>query len=185
MSDFPGLLSRPSPHHISTHGPTSPYGALNGILRGSVAGAAAWPGANTAIYWPFSVEVPTTIQRIAWWNGATVSGNADVCLLDEKGVSLYSKGLTAVAGVSQPQVVTGVATALRPGTYFAGMMVDNITATVFRTSGPIPMLMRACGVQIQAITAGQGLPTVGNSAAFSNPSAQYMPIMVLTPVGAL
>jgi hypothetical protein len=91
----------------------------------------AWGSANRAIFVPVRITERITIQKIAWLNGATLSGNVDVGLYDASGNRIFNVGSTAQAGVSQRQVVTAPANDIVPGRYYLAQAIDNTTATVF------------------------------------------------------
>lgn len=112
-----------------------------------------WSTASLAVFVPMVVGARTTIYQLAWINGATVAGNADVGIYDRNSNRLVSSGSTAQSGVSVAQVVDITDTVLEPGLYYLAMAMDDATATVCRPSAAsqAPLLRASgCGHQTSA-----------------------------------
>lgn len=151
---------------LSTAGEGSPIGEVMSNAGQIFTAAAAWGTANTAVFSPVIIGVNTTVYQLAWINGATVAGNADVGIYDRNGFRLVSSGSTAQSGVSAPQVVDITDTTLTPGLYYLAMVADDATATYNRagTSSASP-LCRASGMAMQA--SAFPLPSTATFAAFA------------------
>lgn len=88
--------------------------------------------ANVCYYVPFRVEERTTVTKLWWANGATVSGNIDMGVFDiETGAKLFSTGATAQAGTNAIQQVDITDATLERGTYLMGISFSSSTATIF------------------------------------------------------
>lgn len=175
MTDFPGVSFGP-PHLTLATFSSACSCADYGILTATNANTSAvWPTANTAIYVPMPLAVPATIFKMAFIV-ATQSGNCDVGIYDAQKNRLVSSGSTAV-GAAGIQVVDIADTLLTPGVYFLGMNVDNTTAS-FRRSAPLAEMLRACGVQVQAV----GAVTLPDPAVFANPANAYLPALMASLV---
>lgn len=146
-----------------------------GIVAQIGASSTAWPVASTAIFIPFSVQVATTIARIGWGNGITISGNVDAGLYNEDGTQIAHIGSTAQAGASAVQSVAIGPSALAVGSYYMALAVDNITATIQTVSPSLTAILRTLGVQAQ--TSAFPLPA---TATFANPAAAYLPSMAIS-----
>ena len=151
--------------------------ALGGYatLQGLAPASAAWPVANTAIFVPFSTQVAITVQRIGWINGAAVSGNVDAGIYNEDGTRIASIGSTAQAGTSVVQSVAIGPSALAVGSYYIGLAVDNVTATIMQSNPSIAGILRAIGVQ--AAVTSFPLPA---TATFANPAATALPMVAVS-----
>jgi hypothetical protein len=181
MSDFPTALVTPNGFTIC---PTSdilqPVGQW-ALFSNNLAGTAVWPVANTAIYTVFNLEIPMVLRTM----GIKVnvqSGNLDVGVYDEKGNSIVTKGSTAVAAAGfqsidmTASISHGSASPiLMPGTYWAAMNCDNVTASFGRIS-PGVNTTRFGALQQQAVGA-VALPT---TATFANIASSYSPLLVLS-----
>lgn len=95
--------------------------------------AGAWPTANKAWYFAFTVHQAVTVSK-GVYSVSSSSGNIDLGIYDAGGTRLASTGSTAMGGAfSQPQVAfSGAATvALVPGVkYWAAIAIDNNTAQI-------------------------------------------------------
>jgi hypothetical protein len=126
----------------------------------------AWPTANLAMFVPVALSEAITVVKMAWMNGATVSGNVDVGIYDAAGNRLVSIGSTAQAGVTNSQVVDVADTLLSAGRYYLGLAMDNITGTM-RMSAPDTLgTVKAMGVLQMA--AAFPLPLAAVFAAAAN-----------------
>ncbi len=136
----------------------------------------AWPSANLAIYVPFYLTSPFTIQQLFWLNGAAVSGNVDMGVFDRRGTKLVSTGSTLQAGTTSMQSVTlGTPLTLGVGLFFLGMAVDNIAAAIFGVPAGNIGFTVAVGVYQQATAFP--LPA---RATFATPTFDFVPSMAIT-----
>lgn len=171
MSDWPVACCNP-PHTVITS--ASRCCPLNEQLTtNTFANVVAWPAANRIIYIPFQLEIPVTVFKISWINGATVNGNIDVGIYDESKAKVQALGATAQAGASAIQVGDITDTVLLPGQYWMAMSSTSSTGIVFST-GFSARIAQSVGVQQEA---GAGsLPT---NATFANPASAVFPFMSL------
>jgi hypothetical protein len=174
MPDFPANTVRPNSTVISMCGDWSAAGqwfSNSNVSYGSV----AWTTANKATYLPFQVDRPMTIYQMAWENGATIATNLDVGIYDVLGNQLVSSGSIAHSGASVAQAVDITDTALLPGTYYAAMVFDGTTQTIFgcAITAVQAQVMRVLGVQQQ--TSAFPLPA---TATFANPTNGTAPMPV-------
>ena len=169
MPDFPTpFVWPPAAPMMNLHTSLgSEFARLDGNLHVST-NTGAWPSANRAYYWPFQVGVTVTAYQMAILV-ITQSGNLDVGIYDENANRLVSMGSTAV-GAAGIQTFDIANTVLTPGTYFAAMCVDNITASFGRISAPDVASHRAIGTQQQAV----GAVTLPDPATFASPTAGYV-----------
>lgn len=111
--------------------------------------AGAWSVANEAYYYPFYVTIPSTVYKLFWHNGSTLSGNVDCGIYNDAGTRLVSAGSTAQAGVGATQVVDVTDTELDSGRYYCALVLDNATGTVFRTQALTGIYNNMTGIQFQ------------------------------------
>ena len=135
----------------------------------------AWPSANLAIYAPFYLIAPFTIQQFFWLNGITISGNVDMGVFDHAGRKIASTGSTLQAGASAIQSVSITPVTLGSGLFFLGLAVDNVTATVFGVPAGNIGFTVAVGV-LQQATAFP-LPAL---ATFASPTFDFVPSCGIT-----
>ncbi len=137
MSDFPGVLHRPQSLILSTVGPASMFGD-NYAALGTIASAAAWGAANTAVYVPVMLEIPAAAYQMAFIVGAQ-AGNYDVGIYDEAGglpnTRLVSLGSTTVpvAGIALANIAD---TVLKPGVLFLAMNLSTLTTLTINCYNP-------------------------------------------------
>ena len=130
MALFPSRSLRYASHTIGTFSPNS-IGSMIANVDQHLLTSLAWQTANAAFFFPFTIDVPTTIVQMSWANGATVSGNVDIGIYNSEGTLLVSSGSTAQSGVSANQTVNTTDTLLSPGKWFyLALAVDNTTATL-------------------------------------------------------
>lgn len=144
-------------------------------------GSAVWPSANRALFFPFYLGARMTATKIAWINGAAVSGNCDAGIYDLAGTRLVSSGSTAQAGTSAIQTVDITDTILSPGTYYMALAVDNTTAAFMRV-GPNALLLAGAGVA-QMATAFP-LPDPATLAVVAAAYLPYMGVSFRTVTGS-
>jgi hypothetical protein len=89
----------------------------------------------------FEVTETCRVDRIAWYNFATVAGNITVGIYGPlvtedtpEGAPLLVSAEVAQAGASAAQAATITTTTLVPGRYYAAIEFSDATATVGRTS---------------------------------------------------
>ncbi len=175
MSDFPGgFTGTPvviSPFHLESLGINGSWHSAFSIAAGA---SSTWPVANTAIYIPFYTPVEITVVKIAWFNGATASGNLDVGIYDAVGSRLVSSGSTAQSGTSTDQAADIADTTLPQGRYYMAMSMNGTTATINRVQ---PTIMGAQAMGIRGQTSAFALPS---PATFGAPANNFLPLMWLT-----
>lgn len=155
----------------SLHGKLS----LGSVLSvGSIA-SAVYPSANLAIYVPFNLVTPVLAKQIFWYNGATVSGNVDVGIYDEKKRKIISTGSTLQAGINSLQRIDITDTWLGTGLFFLAISMDNVTGTLFSNTSGNVMWWNILGVYQQATAFP--LP---DPATFATPTSDYMPMFGFT-----
>jgi hypothetical protein len=112
----------------------------------------AWPTANLAIYIPFELPWPYTVQRVWWNNGTAAGGNWNIGLFTITGRQLYSAGSTAASGNSVPQYVTLSSPLLLPaGRYYIGVSHSATTANhAFGTTTVSAIRNRTIGILQEA-----------------------------------
>lgn len=133
--------------------------------------SAAWPGANRALYFPLTLQVPAIAYRVWVWNGSAVSGNFDIGIFDEAGTKLVSTGATAQSGTSALQDVDITDTLLPAGTSWVGIVFDNTTATTVRIN-PSALYIGPLGCYQQATA--YPLPS---TATFARMATDYVPMV--------
>ena len=145
---------------------------------GTTAGG-TWPSANLAIYVPLRITRAVSVAQLTLLNGAVVSGNVDVGLMDANFVRLASAGSTAQAGTNAYQTFNITDILIGPGLYYMAVALDNTTATVFRVASTISAeVWRALGLAQQA--AAFPIPSVGTPAVMAN---NYLPLVGLDTLG--
>lgn len=168
MSDWPQptLYAPPGPV-ISSVGPESMAGDI-AMLTGLTAASATFPAASRTIYVGIVIERFTKVLQMFAYNGATVSGNADIGIYDYAGNRLVSMGSTAQAGTSAIQLFNITDTILAPGRYFMGVSLDNTTGTFLRTA--LSTQQAKFGLMYQDATS---LPS---TMGFSDVASAYLPV---------
>ena len=134
-------------------------------------GSGTWPSANRAIYVPFRLGMPYLVRFLFCLNGATVSGNVDVGVYDEKGTRLVSAGSTVQSGTTAIQTFNVTDTLLSEGVYYMALALSNTTGTFRRVSGIITGELRGLGVVDQ--DSAFPLPA---TATLSTPGSAYLPL---------
>jgi hypothetical protein len=143
---------------------------MAGLVAYGNPSSAAWPTANKAFYFPFTLQIPQMAYQLWVWNGATTSGNFDIGLFDESGTKLGSSGATAQSGASSIQTVDITDVLLPQGTTWLGLSFNNTTATTFRIN-PAAAYIAPLGCYVQ--TTAYPLPT---TATYSRIDAAYVPM---------
>lgn len=136
--------------------------------------SAAWPTANLAILQPFYLGEAKTLDKIHVPNGGTVSGNLDVGIYDASGTKIVTKGSTAQSGTNTGQVIDVANTALSAKTlYYAALVLDNTTGTIFRISQAAALLAAMGAKQVASSFA---LPA---SLTYAALASAYLPMLTL------
>lgn len=160
-------------HYISSLGLDSVGMQATADGRGFTA-STAWPTANLAIYVPFIVATPLTVDQVYLLNQVP-SGNVDVGVYEaESWKRLVSSGSVAAAGTNQEVDVTN--TLLLPGVYFMAQAVDNTTHTSGSVT-PVASVAGSWGVLQQA--SAFPLPSTATPARMAQ---AYVPFMSLVMV---
>jgi len=85
-----------------------------------------YPSANLAIYVPFYLPWPYTLQGGGWVNGSSVTGTADFGVYSAAGARLISTGSVSRSGASAPQLIDFSGTiVLPPGLYYMAMSASS------------------------------------------------------------
>lgn len=134
-----------------------------------VPSSVVWPSANRAFFLPFRLSRPFVATLLWWLNGATVSGNVDCGIYSADGRRIVSAGGVAQSGVTAIQTVDITDQLLVAGQYFLGLVLDNATGTIYRSTLSIPQ-GRAAGIFEQATA--YPLP---NPATFAASAWGYLP----------
>lgn len=133
---MPGELATAPPYrffHGNVLGPCTPEGTIGDAvgMDNGFAGA-AYPAANTSLFFPIYVAQPFTVAQVWVNNGGTVSGNFDIGLYTEAGVKLFSAGSTAQSGTATIQQVNVTDYTIARGRYLAAFACDNLTGQFIR-----------------------------------------------------
>ncbi len=106
------------------------FGAMNLATPVST----AWGTANLARGYPFIITKPLVVQKLFWYNGATVNGNVACGIYSEDGNLLVSTGSTVQVGANILQEVAVTNTLLGCGRYYMVLISSSTTATFFSSS---------------------------------------------------
>jgi hypothetical protein len=128
--DWPSAITQPGP--ILNISSWSYLGFTACVGLNIVPVSTVYPLAHRILYYPFRIPIPVLIEKLAWLNGATVSGNVDLGIFDDQGNKITSTGSTAQAGASAIQEVDIANITLDRGLYYLGFQMDNVTGTLFR-----------------------------------------------------
>lgn len=93
----------------------------------------------------FQIPQATTVDRIGWYNFATVAGNVTVGIYGPlatedtpQGAPLAVSVEVAMNGASAAQVATITTTTLQAGRYYVALEVSDVTATIGRVNATQP-----------------------------------------------
>ncbi len=136
--------------------------------------SAAFPGDNSALFFPFYISKPITALNLMWINGTLVKGNIDVGIYTEDGTRLVSTGSTAVSGTAAIQSVP-ISLELGPGVFYFAVAMDTSTGTLYR--GTVPNLEVLCAVDGANMPGAFPLPA---TATLSQLNSIYIPLIGLT-----
>jgi hypothetical protein len=87
-----------------------------------------WPGANRAVFMPFSLVKVWYASACLVRNGTVVSGNVDVGIYSPFSRRICSNGGAAQVGVNANQQFNFPYVRLEPGQYFLALSCDNVVA---------------------------------------------------------
>ncbi len=171
MTEFPPFLLDDDTRAYSSFDARCCPAAMAMLMVGTVPASAVVGTANTVMYYPIVVRQPCRVLRYAWFNGATLNGNVNMCLTDINGIVVANSvlGSTLQAGASAIQVPTDLATppVLKPGNYFLSFVTSSTTATFWRFA-PGAVTMRTTGCQQMASNFALG------NATFANPTINHI-----------
>jgi hypothetical protein len=91
-------------------------------------GAASWPTANQAMFFPLTIPARCRLTKLFWQNGGTVAGNVDVGLYDGEGNRLVSTGSVVQAGANAVQLVDITDVDVWPGLHYWAMAASSASA---------------------------------------------------------
>ena len=128
-------------------------------------GSFAWPTANRAFFFPFSLARPMLCAQLFNYNGGTASGNLDIGIYAEDGTRLHSTGSTAQSGTNALQVINPTDKIIPAGQLFLALAMDGTTGTVAGTN-PSLHTLRQAGALI--MDTAFPLPAVATFAAWAN-----------------
>lgn len=100
----------------------------------------AWPGANLALFVPFTIAAPVTVYKMVMGCGATAAGNYDMGIYDSDGDRLVSSGSRAKPAASE-DVADVTDTQLGPGLFYLAVSADGTNNYQLITppgSAPVP-----------------------------------------------
>lgn len=125
MSDWPDFLNIPSPlisplvrEAVGDAGHSFNMGDL------SVAFSLAYPAANLAIGYPFTIDEIKIVSKLFIWNRGNNTGNFDIGIYDEEFNLLFSAGTTAAVS-NTIQTFAMANKELLPGLYYCAMVRSN------------------------------------------------------------
>ena len=128
-------------------------------------GSAVWPGADLALYWPFSLTSPVANFWVFFRNGAVAAGNVDARIYDQFGTALTASIQGAQVGAGAYQT-TAVAVTLGPGTFYFGIVCDNAAATMNRLLFNANEMAAAAGMLQEQLGAGAAMPNIATWAHY-------------------
>lgn len=159
--------------------PLSPESVCARFLTpASLFASATWQVANKALYYPFTVSVPTTIVAGGPYNGSTATGNFDVGIYDDQQNAITTLGSTAQSGTTAWQVVAFASpVTLDPGLYYMALAFSSTSSTYFGVSaGGSGNPLRTAGVLEQA----SALPLPTTTATFATTTVTAIPLFALS-----
>jgi hypothetical protein len=132
----------------------------------------AWPSANLAIGYPFSLPEARTALQLWMYNGATAANTRDIGIADSAGNLLVSAGSTAAGSANLLQVFNTTDLLLMPDTlYYMWMSASTNTDAFFRWTGTtnVGQVAQSGAVQMASAFA---LPSTITAAAITS---SYIP----------
>lgn len=166
MADFSATMGLPPKLVISSASMCSIGPDIAAVGSFGPAGNGTWPSANLAIMWPFTLEVPATVEKVGWMNGTTATGNIDAGIYDTSYAKVVSLGSTAQSGTAAIQVGTLTATAMDPGRYFMAMSMSSASSTIDLWEGLSASWIRGFGFAQMA--SAVPLPSTFTPATYTN-----------------
>lgn len=146
----------------------------NTLSSSSATVSTAYPTANLALFYPFSVIAPSTYARAFVFNGTVVSGNIEIGIYDAKGRKVTSVSALQ-AGTSQLQKIDITDFTLYPGLFFLALVMDNTTGTIMCSNATNAAYLGFAGAFQMA--AAYPLP---NTATFALPTTSLLPYFGFT-----
>lgn len=181
MSGWPTRPDRPQhPFILSSIGPTSLAGDAMRCIAKQATASQAWPAENMALYIPVSVQEAMSISKLAIWATVAEGVEFDIGIYSytSSGTSatrLAHSGKTTVgAGTSRMEAFEVGPVSLSPGIYFLAMVAKTTTGTFKSTKELATGVLRASGVQQQAL----GEPVLPETATLANPASEVVPLIV-------
>lgn len=135
----------------------------------------AWPAANRAIYYPFTLASTVLVKQLWCFNGSVLSGAVDLGIYSGGGTRIISTASTAQAGASAIQAFNITDTQLGPGLYYMAMAMDNNTGRTQNVTIGTASRLQATGYAQQA--SAFSLPTL---ATFAATGTDYAPLFGLS-----
>jgi hypothetical protein len=149
MPDFPAVPAIGKRGSLCTADITmSKVGMYHWHANGVFTASTAWGTANLALYVPVFLGYPATVYKMGVTNGATLGGNLQLGIYNERGEQLAVTASTAQAGISSLQTIDITDTILTPGTYYLAMATNSTTAT-YTCAGTTLLRQEVTGVQEQ------------------------------------
>lgn len=137
------------------------------------ASSTAWPAANLAIFFPLKVQQLTTFTKMLLFCGSTVAAtNVDGAIYDRTGVKLTSDVHAAQGSANTVQLLDWTDLTLGPGLYYAALVLDTGTGTVFRATAGTVYTGAQAGLLEMA--SAYPLPPVATFANYT--TADYLPV---------
>ncbi len=172
MSDFPSArYELPIISSYGACGAAFSVAIFNSVITAG-GGAALWPSANLALYFPFRLSAPYVMRTMWWANGTAVAGSVDAGIYGRDGTKLYSTGLTAQAGTSTVQSVSlATPLCLQPDMYYMAMNSSAGSATFNRTAYGVEQ-SKSGGFAQQAV----GAVTLPATASMAAIATAYQPL---------
>lgn len=97
------------------------------------ASSQAWPVANVAYFYPFTLFDFAIVYQFLFWVGATAGGLIDVGIYDRAGNRILSAGSTGMsATINTVQELNVTDTRIPPGEYWLAGACNSTGVTVFR-----------------------------------------------------
>ena len=176
VSDWPLTLT-PFPKNgvLGTHSSVHSQAGWMGLLTNSLfTTSTAWGTASLGLYIPVFLGVAARVFKMSTMNGATLGGNTDIGIYNERGTRLVSSAPTAQAGISTIQTFDITDTLLAPGIYYLALANTTTTAT-YLCSPSAAIRLRACGCLEQTGLSSGTLPA---TATFATWTRAFCPVVV-------
>ena len=135
----------------------------------------AWPTANSANFYPFTLTDFQMVYQLLLWIGSTASGNVDIGIYDGQWNLLVSSGSTGMGTIDVVQEFNVTDTPLSPGRYFLAVGCDNTTGTTFTANILDDFSPAMYPIYLQTGLTGPTLPAVA-APALSNAAAPRLAV---------